>query len=229
MSEVSPTYKVEPDALFTKWSVWLKTTEGEITWLAVHRHVFQEVRKIVRDNPRIQKPSAFYTWMENAYVTDITVRLRRQLDQDLRTVSFWNLLRALSEQPEAMSRQRYIAMYRGSVVERFADRDFDRFAIPGEPHIDAALVKKDLALLEDAWNVVKEYINRRITHTDQRDASYLPKFDDLDKCQDLLEELLIKYTMLFTGANLMHVLPVFQNDWQAVFREPWIAQDNEAE
>lgn len=228
MTKTAPSY-VDSEHTATKWLNWLETIEREITWLAIHRHVFWETHKIIEANPSIQKPSAFYTWMKSAYVTDIAVGIRRQLDSDPDTISLWNLLDELTMHPQAMSRQRFVALYKGSTVEMFADQDFDRFAGKGQPHIDASLIRADLTRLEALWSVIKKYINRRITHTDQRDVAYLPTFDDLDGCQDLLEELLRKYVLLFRASSLTEVLPTFQYDWTAIFREPWIITESEGD
>ncbi len=213
----------------TKWLKWLETIEREITWLAIHRHIFLETQKIITANTRIQKPSAFYTWMRMAYVTDITVGIRRQLSRDADAISLWKLLEELATHPQVMSRRRFVALYKGSSVERFADEDFNRFAGKGGLHVDVLLVRKDQKRLEALWNVVKKYVNRRIAHTDKRDVAYLPTFNDLDRCQDLLEELLKRYVLLFRASSLVEILPTFQDDWQAIFREPWIVTEPEEE
>ncbi|MBI4596817.1 MAG: hypothetical protein HY737_00255 [Candidatus Omnitrophica bacterium] len=219
---------------FARWSGWLKIITSDITRLAIHRHVFWETSKIIRANPNIHTPSAFYSWMRNAYATDISIGIRRQLDTRKNVVSFANLLRELIKFPEVMSRDRFVTLYKGSVVERFADGDFDRFAGQGMTHIDSQKVKVDLGQLDQSWRIAERFVNEHIAHVSKQAIEELkagitqpPTFDDLDKCQDCLEELLKKYILLFEAKNWVTVLPEFADYWQEIFTEPWIVPSHQ--
>ncbi len=220
MKEIGPSMDVE--RRYSTWVEWLKVIEAEITQLALYRHVFRETAKIVENNARIHKPSVYFSWMRDAYITYATVGLRKQLDCDPNAISMWKLLDELARFPQLMTRERYKVLYKGSAVEMFADRDFDRFAGAGMPHLDPSPVQTDLRNLEGFWKVIKQYTNRKVAHIDRRGISTIPTFGDLDSCQDCLEELLKKYVLLFRASNLMSVVPVIQDDWQAIFRESWI-------
>jgi hypothetical protein len=45
---------------------------------------------------------------------------------------------------------------------------------------------------------------------------------ELDDAIDLLDQLYVKYHLLFHAAWMETLLPTRQYDWQAVFRIPWI-------
>jgi len=171
--------------------------------------------------------------MRNAYVTDITIGIRRQLDTRKGVVSFANLLRELVAFPEVMSRKRFVTLYKGSVVERFADGDFDRFAEEGMIHINPSKARADLAQLSQLWKTAEQYVNEHIAHIGEQAIQELkagitqpPTFEDLDRCQDCMEELLKKYILLFEAKSWITVLPTF-DFWQEIFTEPWIAPNRQ--
>jgi hypothetical protein len=69
---------------------------------------------------------------------------------------------------------------------------------------------------------VKAYVDEHIAHSDKRPRTPLPTFAELDAALDLIGELMSKYCLLLTAAGLPDVVPTIQNDWEAVFRQPWI-------
>lgn len=45
---------------------------------------------------------------------------------------------------------------------------------------------------------------------------------EVDPAMDLIGEIMARYTLLFTAAGVVDVVPALQSDWKAIFREPWI-------
>ena len=62
-----------------KWQKWMKAIEKEIYGLVVDANMFWEVQDIIRANPRIQKPSAFYRYLGRTYLSHALAGLRRQI------------------------------------------------------------------------------------------------------------------------------------------------------
>jgi hypothetical protein len=56
-------------------------------------------------------------------VSHVVIGLRRQLKTDHQSISLALLLQELAQTPEVLSREYYVALYKGSVVEDFANRD----------------------------------------------------------------------------------------------------------
>ncbi len=148
--------------------------------------------------------------------------IRRQIKIDDDSISFARLLKEISDTPEVLSRNRFVALYKGSTVEHFADRDFDEFAGKEGNHVDPSLVKKDFENLKEKAKELEKYADKRIAHLDKRKPKTIPKFKDVDDCIDFLEELMKKYYLLFHAKSLLSILPVYQYDWKAIFREPWL-------
>jgi hypothetical protein len=214
-------------ARLKKWIDWLKVIHDEIQQLVLAKDTFWEVQEIINRNKKIQKPSSFYEYLGNTYVSHSVIGMRRQLKVDSQSISLARLLTEMADTPEVVSRKYYKAMYAGSNVEDFADKDFDRFSARGAPHISKEMVLKDLKTLRDAGRKLEEYADRRVAHRDKRDVKAPPRFKDGDAFIELLDKLYVKYHLLFHAASMDSLMPTYQYDWKEIFREPWIAPETE--
>lgn len=212
------------DELFKQWDEWLEIIYTDIQELVIRRHIFWEVQKIIRANPRIQKSSSFYTWMGSVYAVVASIGIRRQIDKRKDVISFYRLLFEIRRKPEVLSRKRYVSLYREPEIRaRGADRHFDRFAGRGKPHVDPRIVEKDITDLTAITSKIKDYANERVAHFGKTGPKMVPVYKDLDECIDVMEDLLIKYWALFRAETIRALLPTWQFDWKEIFREPWIS------
>jgi hypothetical protein len=210
------------DNRFNKWNKWLDVIYLEIRSLSVNRNIFWEVQNIIKNNPKIQKPSSFYEFLGSTYVISALMGVRRQIKINKDSISFAKLLKEICATPEILSRDRFVVLYKGSAVEHLANRHFDKFAGKVGSHIDPDLVRLKLKELKiKAWKCEK-FADQRIAHFDKRANKNIPTFKDLDDCIDFLEELIKMCYLLFRAVSLTSILPVYQYDWKAIFREPWL-------
>lgn len=213
------------DELFKQWEGWLEIIYTDIQELVIRRHIFWEVQKIIRANPRIQKPSSYYTWMGSVYAAAASIGVRRQIDNGRHVVSFYRLLLEIQRKPGVLSRKRYVSLYKEPLIEvRVADRHFDRFAGRGKPHVELRMIKKDIADLTAITSKIKDYANERVAHFGKKGPTVVPTYKDLDECIDFLGNLLKKYWALFSAESIIDLLPTWQYDWKEIFREPWIPE-----
>jgi predicted Zn-dependent protease len=223
------------DDRFNTWNKWIDVIRSEITRLSIDRNIFWEVQDIIKNNPKIQKPSSFYDFLRNTYAASALMGVRRQVKIDKDSISFAKLLREICDNPEILSRTRYFAHYKGSSVEEIAKRlgttvekyrsqDFDQFAVKAGDHVDPELIKLDLEKLKSKAQKCEKYADQRVAHFDKKAISIIPRFTDLDSCIDYLEILIKKYYLLFRASVLTRILPESQNeyDWKAIFKEAWI-------
>jgi hypothetical protein len=210
------------DDRFDKWDKWFGGIYSEVTSLSVNRNIFWEVQDIIKNNPRIHKPSSFYEFLGSIYAVSSLMGIRRQVKIDKKSISFARLLEEICETPKVLSRSRFVSLYRGSTAEEFADRDFDRFAGGSREHVDPGLVKSDLEDLRARARKCEKYADQRVAHFDKRAHQNVLTFAEIDGCIDFLEELTKKYYLLFRGNCLLSILPTYQYDWKEIFQEPWI-------
>jgi hypothetical protein len=92
---------------------------------------------------------------------------------------------------------------------------------PGAGTVDPDKVLADIERLKTVAATTRKYVNKRIAHIDRKGAATVPTAPEIDAAVELIGELLQKYTLLLTGADLrLGILVPF--DWTIVFTVPWI-------
>ena len=103
--------KFEKSQKLEKWLRWMETIHDEILVLVQDANIFWEVQDIIRENPRIQKPSAFYSYLARTYLSHALAGLRRQAKLQKDSISFVRLLDEIAENPEELSRSYFNSRY----------------------------------------------------------------------------------------------------------------------
>lgn len=215
------------DTRLKKWINWLKIIEYEIYDLVLKKDIFWNVQALIEKNERIQKPSIFYKYMGDTYVSHVIIGIRRQVKIDNKSISFTRLLSEISKDPKRISRKYYTNLYKDSVVDFMADKDFDKFCGENRNYISQKMVENDLTALRNVANKCEDFADKRIAHRDKRDPKSLLKFGDVDECIDFLDNLYCKYHLMFHAEWTGSLKPSYLTDWKAIFDHPWRILDNE--
>lgn len=210
------------DPKLKKWLRWLEVIKCEVQDLVMAKYTFHEVQKLIKDNPLLHKPSSFYDYLSQTYVSHVVIGLRRQIKSDDQSISMVRLFEEMIAAPESLTRTYYVGLYKGSAVQDLADGDFNKFSAPGSAHIDPTLVADNLASLRSASTRCEDFADKRVAHRDKREPKQLPTFNEVDACIDLLDQLYVRYFLLFHASEMDSLLPTWQYDWQEIFRVPWI-------
>ena len=158
------------DALRDELNDWLDVLKSEVQSLVIDRHVFWEVQRIIQNNKRIQIGSTFYGWMGSLYASGMSVAVRRQVDEDTRSISFINFLKRIRSSPQLISRERYKKLFTAATYPKgWADACFDDLVGKGQEYIDSAAVTKEIEVLKDRTQHLAKFVNKRIAHRDQQD------------------------------------------------------------
>ena len=210
------------DPKLAKWIHWLEVIKGEVQELVIAKDMFQQVQKMIEDNPLLHHPSVFYRHFSYTYVSHVVIGLRRQIKCGDQSISMARLFEEMVKTPQVLTRAYFVKLYEDSVVQDFADKDFNQFADPGAKHINPALVEADLVRLREASKRCEVFADKRVAHRDKAELKALPTYNDVHACIDLLNSLYSRYYLLFHAGSMDTLLPVYQNDWKAIFRIPWI-------
>jgi len=213
------------DTKLKKWLRWLDIIKNEVQDLVMTKRTFHEIQQLIKDNPALRQPNSFYEYLSRTYISHVVIGLRRQIKCDNQSISLARMFEELIESPQTFTRSYYVGLYKGSNVENFAEKDFNKFATPGASHIDPSLVAVDLARLRDATKRCEDYADKRVAHRDIKEPEELPTFNEIDECIAILDELYVRYFMLFHASHMDSLLPTRQFDWKAIFRIPWISED----
>ena len=211
------------DQKFDKWKEWFEDIGSEVRHLVRNKHIFWKFGSIVKNNPDIQKPNSFYTFVGDTYFAYCVISVRRQIKSNDRR-SFARLLKEIIETPSVLSRKRFVAMY-GKDAEYEANYDFSQFAQGNAEHIDPDIVKQDFAKLNELSSpIIERFTDKRIAHYDKWSmcAEDVPSFGELNACIDFLAELTKKYWLLFDSSAKDILLMPLNDCWEEIFRQPWI-------
>jgi len=215
------------DLRVKKWIKCLGIIEVEVQQLLIARDIFWTVQDLIKRNKRIQKPSSFYRYLGDTYVSHVLMGIRRQIKIDGQSISLARLLSEIASDPQRISRSYYKTLYKNSVVEDHADRDFNKFCGDDPSCISAQMVKQDLRHLEEVTKKCENFADRRIAHRDKRKPNVLPKFIEVDECIEVLDKLCVKYHLIFHAAWKKSLMPTYQYDWLQIFNEPWNLSEEE--
>lgn len=212
----------ELDSTLSKWIGWLAVIRSGVRELVIAKDIFQRVQRLVENNAALHRPNPFYQYLSNTYVSHAVIELHRQSKSKSPSISMARLFEEMIERPQILTRAYYVSLYEDSAIEDLADTHFNRFAAPGESHIDPLLVKADLTRLRDASKRCEAFADKRVAHRDTTPPKELPTFDDVNAYIDLLNDLYIRYCLLFHACSVETLLPIDEGDWEEIFRIPWI-------
>jgi hypothetical protein len=209
------------DSRIEKWRRWCAgRIRAEILTMHLHRHVFREVGEITKARGDLP-PSYFFDYLRDTYATTQAIAIRRQAETGPRVCTLGRLLTEVSGDPSRISREFYLGMWNDD-ADQGARAFADQFAGAADSHIDPAIIRRDLHELATAADSVRGYVDEYVVHSDARARAALPAFDDLNLAIDSIGHLFIKYVNALTAETYATLVPEFQHDWRAVFREPWI-------
>jgi hypothetical protein len=210
-----------------QWREWLKIINGDVVTLHHDRHLFREIMGMIERNPNLPKQSVVYDWIIRQYVVSATMGVRRQVDTRRDVISMERLLLEIENNCKSITRDWFVAQYRTGMAD-LAHRDFDRFAPGGAPHVDPTVVKDDRQCLKKTCDNLSRWASNYVAHLNkaialgQSTSPLKATWRELDEAIDLLGELLRKYELLLNQAGMLAVEPVILEDWQQVFRVPWL-------
>src|SRR5262245_8491069 len=117
-------------ALFRKWRTWLERIEHEqLLDLLLNRRVFAQMNECAAPYVGTYKAADLNRWMTQNYVAFAATAIRRMMERSRNqwtSISLRILLDDMAANDSLLTRARYRRLYRGSVAEPLADRDFDR-------------------------------------------------------------------------------------------------------
>ena len=218
--------KFEKSQKLKKWLRWMETIHDEILGLVQDANMFWEVQDIIRGNPRIQKPSAFYSYLARTYSSHALAGLRRQIKLHKDSISFVGLLDEIAKNPEELSRSYFdsLCSYPNGpdLCQVIKMDDFAPYADASGAHVCPQMAKADRARLESAVKTHEAFADKRVAHWDKREPEVVPTFGELDDCIKLLDETYVKYHLLFHAESMDTLMPTYQYEWKSIFREPWL-------
>ena len=238
--------KFEKSQQLEKWLKWMETIHDEVRGLVQDANMFWEIQDIIRENPRIQKPNAFYSYLARTYLSHALIGLRRQTKLQKDSVSFVRLLDEIAKNPEELSSTYFNSCHpysNGPDLDQVAGKadleavgivdasqlkeiikmdDFAPYADASGAYVCPQMVKNDKARLESKSKILAEFADNRVAHWDKRKPTVVPTFKALDDCIKLIDQMYVKYHFLFHAESMETLMPTYQYEWKSIFCEPWL-------
>ncbi len=212
---------------FENWNMWLHQIRNDVAMLAEHQEILSDLRKIVNNNINLQKHknNPFVNFIWDSYVGNTIITIRRQLKKNDDN-SLVKLLYEMKDTPQLLSRIRFVNLF-SSAKRVEANIIFSQeFSGIDEDYIDPGRVEQDLYHLKVISNKVEGVADKCIAHHDMLPPKSEPDLKEVNECIDYLVKLTKKYWFLFMGVKIEEDLMYLPDDWQEIFREPWMPTDN---
>ena len=206
-----------------KWRRWLKRIERDVFDLLIARHIYEGIGAIVLDNRDIQRPGDVHSWMSRNYGTATAIGIRRQADLRSDVTSLARLLKNIADNADAVTRESHVSHYPARLRDA-GDAWIDNFAGPARQALPSKIPLRHLRELRDAAGRVRQLVNKRIAHLDQKNVRRKPvTFQDIHDVIGLLDRTVVEYKLLLNAVSPQpSLLPTWNYDWWEVFYDPWI-------
>jgi hypothetical protein len=192
-----------PSARPAAWTTRLGNITDEVLSLIHDRDVWRTISEIGAANPTVVANPFVMGHFNTLYYRRALVSVRAMVDPNPDSDSLLTLLTDIAAHPGDL------------------ETTDPEMQLAGTDTIDPAKVLADIDRLKTAAATTKRYVNKRIAHIDCNGTSTVPTAPEIDAAVELIGELLHKYTLLLTGADLrLGILVAF--DWTSVFTVPWI-------
>jgi hypothetical protein len=206
------------DGLHARWADSLQRITQETHALFHYRFLWRRLGEITE--AANLPPSVIFDALGVWYASTLATGVRRQVDARKDALSLRRLLEDLGRNRDVVTRARYVVMWpEPDVVAAF--RSFDRFSNGGDI-LDKSVIEADVRALITAIEPVKRHVDHAIAHTARAGERATPTYADLNAAIDLIGELVRKYTSFLEAKTIYQMEPIIQDDWEAVFRQPWL-------
>ena len=198
---------------------------NEILTLHLHRAFWQQTRNIIDANQTLP-PSSWWEFISDLYGSSQASAVRRVVDPHDNGVSLRRVLAEMRQDYRLLTFDYFIGLYpanRTSLVAHATDWWHEQFAGENDTHVDPAIVEADLNQLVSTTAPVVAHVDRHIAHSDPRpiQPNDLATLGEVHDSIDVIGSLFQRYYTLLSGGST-GLTPVIADNWQAIFRQPWI-------
>ncbi|MGA7493622.1 MAG: hypothetical protein WB930_15395 [Syntrophobacteraceae bacterium] len=224
----------------TKWIQWLQMICDDVSILATNRFIFNKVQLMIQSNTALHKPSYFYNYLTDTYVTYSVIVIRRHLkpnkfreDGNINAnwrkinnrsndISLTRLLSEIHDTPELLSKEYFTTLYKTSPMIKYVEGDYINI-YGGGTYINQEMVRDHLLELKKVTTNIEYFADKRLAHFDKGELNQLPRYEEIDICIKVLDRLCCKYLSIFHAEACDTLEATIQHNWAGIFKVPWLA------
>lgn len=226
------------DDLLTDWEGrWLESLKHQIYALHHRRQIHDDFLQML-DAQHHPDTDVFRDAFHGMYIESQVMAIRRQADDDPRTLSLCRLMGQLFNHRREFTRSWYVARWmkgkdpnssdererlEGRMHLKFANEAFDRFTDRvGEERLGGRRLQEDMKDLRKMTEDVVRYVNAHVAHVEAAPEDVSVTYDSFHRAVDHLGEMLKRYYLLINQGGLVTATPTIQGDWKGPFRRPLV-------
>lgn len=212
--------------------VWLEPLYRQILELNHRRQLHDEFVELLEAQGHPQR-GIFGEAFHRMYLDAQCLAIRRQADDDSRTLSLRRLIGQLEQHRKHFTREWYVGRWVGRKPRDEVDRKFhtkmandafDRFVDASKPdQLGGQVLQVDREALDRATESVVAYVNSLVAHAQREPEKRETTYDDFHEAIEHLSEMLKRYYLLINQGGLATSTPVIQGDWKGPFRQPLVS------
>jgi hypothetical protein len=224
------------DELLADWrGRWLPSFRDQVYDLHSRKQMHDEFLDMLEAQAHDDR-EYFGDFVHRTYLEAQTMAIRRQADDDKRTLSLRRLIGQLEKHRKDFTREWYVGRWMegydldsevegGRLEARFhldmANDAFDEFTDkPGDSALGGRRLQEDRDQLTAMTAKVVTYVNEHVAHVAAEPASVAVTYGEFEQAIDHLGTMLKRYYLLLNQSALVSVTPTIQGDWKGPFRRP---------
>jgi hypothetical protein len=219
------TTNLTEDQRHDEWARIIRRIAEEHVGQAWSNYMFRLLRAVFNVNRRLAQSGGFLgNWIVGNYVDSTLMHLRRELDRQDGTECLLQLLLDMLDHPTVVTRTRFVASWPANTRDWLADETFSKYAGSSSAgHIDPAMIRADLARLEEA-EALRVHAERTRAHRtpeqgiDDRGMT----FEELHRALVTVREVVGKYREVLGVGTMTQWQPVPQFNPIEPFLHPWV-------
>jgi hypothetical protein len=215
-----------------RWRERFDKTHNGVLWLFHNRSIWRTIMAMLDANPAVARGDHAEFWLRTCYTDSQLIGIRRETDGDSNGTGMMRSLNSLASTPRMATREWYEEQIRqlGYMGADFREGAavFNRFADPGEPFINRARVRQDIAELKAVIDRVNTFTTKTRAHRDARINPAVPPllpitWIDLDTAIDAVGWIIKKYySLCHPGESLSLLTPLKTPLWTQMFQAAWM-------
>lgn len=213
---------------FEYYKDYLGFIENAVVEILIHDRMFSETAEIVKKNSKINTSNSFFNWLMSAYISDITIRIRRLVDKRKDVQSLVKFLEEVKKDQVVRSRKHHVDFYKTDpFLTEIGEAAFDKLAGKNAIEYSKGQVQTDIETLLSASESIVDYANNFIAHSKanvkKETTKRIATFEDVRKAIKTFDQIVIKYFLLIRASGKGDsLMPTWQYDWKAIFKIPWL-------
>lgn len=165
----------------------------EVLDLVSDHDVYCKVQDVIKGNAKLLLAhSAFFDMMNDSFAYAATVRIRRIVDKNHRTISLLRLLEELEEYPELL-----------------------------DGKVTAAALQDDIRKLKESTERVKGYVDQYVAHHQRTPTADIPLYREVTRTIKIITDVFKKYYFVIRATDISLQVS-YAEDPIAIFHFPWI-------